>query len=418
VFVVDDLAAWLISLVADGVRKRFVALVRGDDVDRALREAAMDAIEQTAAELCPTDAEHFALVINEVFREPVSDAMLTRHATMLQALQSGVAAQLAVLDDATLTGIGVSAADELGVSAGVIAEKLADNLVVQITTGAARGGPLGPLADQFNHDRTFLQGQETQVAVREVGEEILAAIAPIATAHRAQLPTSQASPDIALHVDQAFEGLGLDQHDEAEQRLNRLFMHLTREQQRATVAAIIRVATTTESHTTQLLAANLLEAADRLDPMLIETEDVERIADADASSLRGCAALLIWQWAESIPGRVPIPLLCKLTQPSTEDWYVHSPARAGARQLLLSRAAARAVFDRMAASRDRHDRDYAIDDLREVAMIEPRAIPLDLARKLARDEDQGVAERGIELLRVLDGLTDDDRISYYHRFGI
>lgn len=72
----------------------------------------------------------------------------------------------------------------------------------------------------------------------------------------------------------------------------------------------------------------------------------------------------------------------------------------------------------MAASRDRHDRDYAVGDLQAVAEIEPRAVPRDLARKLARDEVQDVAARGVVLLRTLEGLTDRDRVRYYHRFGI
>jgi hypothetical protein len=152
--------------------------------------------------------------------------------------------------------------------------------------------------------------------------------------------------------------------------------------------------------------------------MLITIEDVEELARADDFSLRGCAAILMWQWAESIPGRVPIPLVARLALPSTEDWYVQSPARCAAKQLLLSRAAARAIFDRMAASRDRHDRDYAVSDLIQVAAIEPRAVPRDLVRKLARDEDQAVATQATELLRALNGLTDSDRVNYYARFGI
>ena len=112
------------------------------------------------------------------------------------------------------------------------------------------------------------------------------------------------------------------------------------------------MATTTKDHTTQLLGCNLLEAADRLDPMLIKIEDVEALAQSAHFSLRSGAAALLWQWAESNSGRVPVPLLSKLALPSTQDWYVHTAARAGAKQLLLRRAAARAIFDRMAASRD------------------------------------------------------------------
>jgi hypothetical protein len=169
---------------------------------------------------------------------------------------------------------------------------------------------------------------------------------------------------------------------------------------------------------TQLLAGSLLEAVDRLDPMLIKIKDVEALALCPDSSLRTSAAVLMWQWAESAPGRVPVPLLGRLTQPSTEDWYVHSAARAGAKQLLLRRAAARAIFDRMAASRDPNDRDYAAADRLEVAGAEPRAVPADLARKLAHDENQSVAAQAAKLLRIVDGVGKDERRKYYGPFGM
>ena len=75
--------------------------------------------------------------------------------------------------------------------------------------------------------------------------------------------------------------------------MNRLFLHLSRDQQRAALAAIIYVATTTEDHTTQLLGCNLLEAADRLDPMLIKIEDVEALAQSAHFCLRSGAATLL-----------------------------------------------------------------------------------------------------------------------------
>jgi len=142
------------------------------------------------------------------------------------------------------------------------------------------------------------------------------------------------------------------------------------------------------------------------------------LARSAESSLRSAAAVLMWQWAESVPGRVPVPLLSKLAQPSTEDWYVHAAARAGAKQLLLRRAAARAIFDRLAASRDRDDRDYAVTDLIEVARVEPRAVPADLVRKLARDQDGSVADRAVELLRTVGGVGERERGKYYGPFGM
>ena len=52
VFVADDLGGWLIGLVADAARKK---LIRGDELDRALRASAATAIKRTGAELSPTN---------------------------------------------------------------------------------------------------------------------------------------------------------------------------------------------------------------------------------------------------------------------------------------------------------------------------------------------------------------------------
>ncbi|MGO8883951.1 MAG: hypothetical protein ACLPUO_11140 [Streptosporangiaceae bacterium] len=45
-------------------------------------------------------AEQLAMVVDQVFSDPMPDASLGEHATMLELLQAGVARQLAVLDDA------------------------------------------------------------------------------------------------------------------------------------------------------------------------------------------------------------------------------------------------------------------------------------------------------------------------------
>jgi hypothetical protein len=420
----DDLAAWLLGLLADGVRRRLTTLVLGDELDRALHSTAKDAIALTAAEVWPDDdarAAEVAAVVNELFRGPVPDAVLGQHTTMLKALEAGIANQLAVLDDAALTGTGASSADVLGVSARVLANKLSGYLFQQISLRATRGGVLEPLAAQFNHDRTYLQGDDIQRALFRIRGEILDAIGQQTTATQAAQPSAPTSPDVASHVERCFDGLALDDHEEAERRISQLFQQLTRAEQRAVVDAIIRVVTSAPDHETQLVACTLHEAADRLDPTLITIEDVEALDNAEqapGNAPRGSAAVLLWQWAESSPGRVPVPLLSKLAQPSRQDWYVHSPARAGAKQLLLVRPSARAVYDTMATSQDINDRHYAVSDLIQVAEVELRAIPIDLARKLAFDHDTSVAARGAELLLMLSGITDDDRWNYRHRFGL
>ena len=165
VFVADDLAAWLIGLLANVGRRRLAELVLGSELERAVRQAATAAVQATAAELSPSDAEHagqIAMVISEIFREPMRDAPLADSETVLEGLQTGIARQLAVHDDADRTDSGRPAADELGVPGTVLAERLTGHLVSEIMFRGSRGGPLMPLADQLNHDLTHLQGQRVE----------------------------------------------------------------------------------------------------------------------------------------------------------------------------------------------------------------------------------------------------------------
>ena len=98
-----------------------------------------------------------AMVISEVFRDPVPDAPLAGPVMLLESLQAGITGQLAVLDDAGLTGTGQSSADVLGVPGTVLAGRLTSHLVREIIVRGYGGGPLTPLADQLNHELTRLQ---------------------------------------------------------------------------------------------------------------------------------------------------------------------------------------------------------------------------------------------------------------------
>jgi hypothetical protein len=75
-----------------------------------VRSAGVAAVRLTAEKLRPDNdeqAEDVALVISQVFSEPVSDAPLAGQATLLEALQAGIAWQLARLGDPSLTGTGM-----------------------------------------------------------------------------------------------------------------------------------------------------------------------------------------------------------------------------------------------------------------------------------------------------------------------
>jgi hypothetical protein len=190
VFVADDLAAWLVGLLADASRKKLTTLVLGSDQERALRQAATAAIESTAAELDPSGGDRagqLAMVVSEVFRKPPAGAALAGRATLLEALQARVAERLAVLDDAAVTGTGQSSAEVLGVPGGVLAEVLAGHLVREIMIRGSGGGPLAPLADQLNHDVTHLQGQRLEGMLARLADLVMT-LAGAATAVVASQP--------------------------------------------------------------------------------------------------------------------------------------------------------------------------------------------------------------------------------------
>ena len=105
---------------------------------------------------------------------PTPDAALAGQATLLEALQAGIAGKLAVLDDPGITGTGQSSAELLGVPGGVLAETLAGHLVREIMVRGSRGGPLAPLADQLNHDVTHLQGQRLEGMLAQLADQVTA----------------------------------------------------------------------------------------------------------------------------------------------------------------------------------------------------------------------------------------------------
>ena len=177
VFVADDLAAWLIGVLADAGCKKLTRLVLGSDQERALQRAAAAAIEATAAELDPSGSDRagqLAMVVSEVFRDPAPDARVAGQATLLEALQAGIAERLAVLDDAAVTGTGQSSAEVLGLPDVVLAETLAGHLVREIMVRGSGGGPLAPLADQLNHDVTHLHGQRLEGMLAELADQVRA----------------------------------------------------------------------------------------------------------------------------------------------------------------------------------------------------------------------------------------------------
>lgn len=99
-------------------------------------------------------ADELAMVVSQVFGEPVPAVPLAGDETVLAALQAGIAGHLAVLDDVSLTGTAQSSADVLGIGVTELAEKLTAHLLREIVLRGSRGGPLAPLASQPMATRT------------------------------------------------------------------------------------------------------------------------------------------------------------------------------------------------------------------------------------------------------------------------
>ena len=174
VFIADDLGAWLVSLLADAGRRRLTSLLFGGEQERALKQAATTAIQLAATDLVPSDsdrAQELTLVINELFGESVP-SIQSEQRTILESIQAGISYTLAPLEDSGLTGTGQSSADILGIQGEELAEKLANYLTREIVLRGARGGPLTPLANQLNHDASYLQGQRLETLLAELASTI------------------------------------------------------------------------------------------------------------------------------------------------------------------------------------------------------------------------------------------------------
>jgi hypothetical protein len=106
-----------------------------------------------------------------------------------------------VLDDAALAGAGQSSAQVLGIPGTVLADRLTTHLVRQVIVGGSGGGPLTPLADQFNHELTRLQGQRIEGMLARLAGDVQAALArPDSNPTTAGRPLEEVTDPFALEV--------------------------------------------------------------------------------------------------------------------------------------------------------------------------------------------------------------------------
>ena len=187
-FVAEAFGGWLVGQVADATRKGLADRLLGSDQERALQKAATAAIKATAQQFRPGSAiaedalgaDHLARVIDHVFRTtPMTAKSFAGRATLLQGLQIGVAAHLAVLGDTEITGTGESSSEVLGVPVPAVVETLTRKLLQEIIVRGATGGPLTSLADQLNHDLTHLKGQQLSASLARLTNDLQTALATL-----------------------------------------------------------------------------------------------------------------------------------------------------------------------------------------------------------------------------------------------
>jgi hypothetical protein len=192
VLVADDLGAWLIGALADAGRKKLTTIILGTDQERALRSAAAAAVRRTAGEVRPDDAERaekLTRLVNRAFLKAlVPDAPMAGYATLLEALQAGIAGRLAAVDDTSPAAAGQAPAEVGEVPGAALAERLTAHLLREIVARGARGGPLFPLASQLNDDVTHLQGQRLEGMLGDV----LSRLARLDVARSVAAPTALA----------------------------------------------------------------------------------------------------------------------------------------------------------------------------------------------------------------------------------
>jgi hypothetical protein len=223
------------------------------------------------------------------------------------------------------------------------------------------------------------------------------------------------------YLEDLLDGIDLGEHDAAEARLRRLFCTITKQDQHRVAHDVFeRLLSVSDDGRDIHIVGSFLEACARIDAALIEPAWIERLVESEAFQRRSSAAVILWERASVDPGDVPLDQIAKLAKPSTEDWYVYSPAIAALKELALTRRAALHVLLDLAESSEATDRFAAVSALSGIAGVDP-AIVWGAARgpleRLAHDADESVAKPAFELLASLGQSLPDTRHVYGH-FGM
>jgi hypothetical protein len=162
--------------------------------------------------------------------------------------------------------------------------------------------------------------------------------------------------------------------------------------------------------------------AARIDAALIQPDGIERLVESQVVQHRMCAAVILWDRARVDPGSVPLDLIAKLAKPSTDDWYVYSPAIAAAKELALIRRSAMEMLLDLTRSPNATDRLSGVHALGGIAnLVDPVVVWIaaqERLERLTKDRDEAVAESADELLWSLrEKYGHLERPELPHRYG-
>lgn len=110
-----------------------------------------------------------------------------------------------------------------------------------------------------------------------------------------QEPAYELSSEQRRMIAMLLKNIGLGAHDKAERFLYAVFLSASRQDRKAIIEEITRIAMTTKNHERELVACSLLEAANRLDQTLVGVDVVETMTVSADFTLRSSAAVLMWQ---------------------------------------------------------------------------------------------------------------------------
>lgn len=257
------------------------------------------------------------------------------------------------------------------------------------------------LPSNINPTWEVLSSNDPETALSVVKEQLNAWDVSPSVPHA--IATSSATlPDGFL--DDLLDGVELGDHDLAEQCLLNFLATLRREFHPQVIDALFDSFTAADEEGVQIhILSSFLEAASRIDPQSVSMERLAALSESTVFQHRSCVATILWDLADTSPGRVPLDILAALARPSHEDWYVYSPALAAVKQLALTRKSAWHIIEALARSDDADDRSYAASAAIDVAKQNPSLVPLAIATLLSSDDDDSVAEQGRRLRELIKG---------------